>query len=171
MATTYSVRKNASGVTADNQIGGLITSRYEKASMAFGTIPAGSYNCGDTISFDDVDSRYIVEAHVTAHLGGGVIALDVVPGTDLTAGPLALNIGTGATGAGTGGTGTYSNNNPGPLLSYVIYYIRGNGTQGSAGSTNPNVGGSAGDLLQVTVSASAIVTKDSVSNTETGPTV
>jgi hypothetical protein len=164
---TYSVRKNASGVAADNQIGGLVTSRYEKASMAFGTIPAGSYNCGDTISFDDVDSKYIVEAHVTAHLGGSVVTLDVVPGTNLTTGPLALNIGTGATGAGTGGTGTYSNSNPGPLLSYVIYYIRGNG----AVQASANVGGSAGDLLQVTVSASTIVAKDTVTSTETGPTV
>ena len=157
MPKTYSVRKLAGG-NAD-AIGGLVTSRYEKAEMAFGTIPAGSYKAGDTISFADVPSKYIVEARVTAHLAAGVVALDVVPGTNLTDGPLTLAL----------GTGVYTNGTTaGPLLSYVIHYIRGNGVVGTSAG---NVGGAAGDLLQVTVSGTALVAADNVSSTGTGPTV
>jgi hypothetical protein len=159
---TYSIRKVAS--TADaTQIGGLITSRYEKASMAFGTVPAGSYKCGDTLSFDDVDAQYIVEAHITAHTTATAVAvLDVVPGTNLNTGALTLDLGTGF---GTDGT------TDGPLLSYVIYYIRGNGalpaTRHLGGDAAPRNSGD-GNLLQVKVTASAVAT--TTTSTESGPT-
>jgi hypothetical protein len=159
---TYSIRKVAS--TADaTQIGGLITSRYEKASMAFGTVPAGSYKCGDTLSFDDVDAQYIVEAHITAHTTATAVAvLDVVPGTNLNTGALTLDLGTGF---GTDGT------TDGPLLSYVIYYIRGNGaspvTRHLGGDLAPRNPGD-GNLLQVKVTASAVAT--TTTSTESGPT-
>jgi len=161
---TYSIRKVAS--TADaTQIGGLITSRYEKASMAFGTVPAGSYKCGDTLSFDDVDAQYIVEAHITAHTTATAVAvLDVVPGTNLNTGALTLDLGTGF---GTDGT------TDGPLLSYVIYYIRGNGASpvtrhlGGDGDLTVRKSGD-GNLLQVKVTASAVAT--TTTSTESGPT-
>jgi hypothetical protein len=160
---TYSIRKVAS--TADaTQIGGLITSRYEKASMAFGTVPAGSYKLGDTLSFDDVDAQYIVEARITAHTSGTAVSvLDVVPGTNLNTGELKLSL-----GAGTDGT------TDGPLLSYVIYYIRGNG----ASPTTRHLGGDGdltvrksgdGNLIQVKVTAASVAS--TTTSTESGPTV
>jgi hypothetical protein len=159
---TYSIRKVAS--TADaTQIGGLITSRYEKASMAFGTVPAGSYKLGDTLSFDDVDAQYIVEARITAHTSGTAVSvLDVVPGTNLNTGELKLSL-----GAGTDGT------TDGPLLSYVIYYIRGNG----ASPTTRHLGGDGdltvrksgdGNLLQVKVTGASVAS--TTTSTESGPT-
>lgn len=120
---TKSVKKLAS---ASDEISGLTTSRYEKGAVAFGVIEANSYELGDVISFDDVNSLKIVEARITAHTGSPV-TLEVVPGTDLSA-PLNLALGENV------------------KISYVIHYIRGTGKVGA--------GQSQGDLLQVTLGAS-----------------
>ncbi len=112
-----SVRK----VAGAGEIGGLNTSRYEKAEVAFGVIAQGSYSLGDIASFDDVRSHQIIEARITAHTESPV-TLEINPGTDLSE-PILLNYGSNV------------------KVSYVIHYVRGSGKVGA--------GPSQGDLLQV----------------------
>jgi hypothetical protein len=124
---TLSVRKLAADST---QVGGLTTSRYEKNSVAFGVIPAASYNLGDTISFDDINSQQIISASVVLQLNSPV-TLQVIPGTDLSS---ALQLAA----------------NQKANISYVVHYIRGNGRVGADPSTDGQ-----GQVLKVTVGSAS----------------
>jgi hypothetical protein len=124
---TLSVRKLAAG---SNQVGGLTTSRYEKNSVAFGVIPAASYNLGDTISFDDINSQQIISANIVLQTGSPV-TLQVIPGTNLSS---ALQLATTQKAD----------------ISYVVHYIRGNGRVGADPSNDGQ-----GQLLQVTVGSAS----------------
>jgi hypothetical protein len=114
---TKSIKKLA----GQGEIGGLNTSRYEKAEVAFGVIAVGDYNLADIAVFDDVRSHKIIEARITAHTESPV-TLEINPGTDLT-NPILLN---------------YASH---VKVSYVIHYVRGSGKVGA--------GPSEGDLLKV----------------------
>ena len=124
---TLSVRKLAADST---QVGGLTTSRYEKNSVAFGVIPAASYNLGDTISFDDINSQQIISANVVLQTGSPV-TLQVIPGTNLGS---ALQLATTQKAD----------------ISYVVHYIRGNGRVGADPSTDGQ-----GQVLQVRVGSAS----------------
>ena len=121
-----SVRKLAS---ASDQISGLKTSRYEKASVAYGVIEQGAISWNDVLVFDDINSKDIIEAKITAHTQTPS-SVEVLPGTNLE-NPLSLAI-TGATPS---------------KISYVIHYIRGTGAVGN-GNNDP---AGEGELLRVVV--------------------
>ena len=124
---TLSVRKLAADST---QVGGLTTSRYEKNSVAFGVIPAASYNLGDTISFDDINSQQIISANVVLQTGSPV-TLQVIPGTNLGS---ALQLATTQKAD----------------ISYVVHYIRGNGRVGADPSNDGQ-----GQVLQIRVGSAS----------------
>ena len=110
---TFNVKKLA---TAEGDIGGLKRSRYERLQVSYGTIEASSYDILDTLVFTDVPSFNVVRAVIVAHTSPSPVTLKVYPGTSV-ASPLTL---TGLTAPA--------------KISYLIEYIRGNGSVGIEGS-------------------------------------
>lgn len=113
--STFNVKKLA---TTTQDIGGLNRSRYEKLQVSYGTIEASSYDILDTLVFTDVPSFNIVRATITAHASPSDVILKVYPG-DIANGPVTLSGITQST-----------------KLSYIIEYVRGNGSIGIENTSN-----------------------------------
>ena len=66
MPSTRSV-KNSIGVGALGQLGtkGAKRSRYEKSEIAYGRIPATAYAKGDTLVFDQIPMKDIINARLS----------------------------------------------------------------------------------------------------------
>jgi hypothetical protein len=85
-------------------------SRYEKAEVAFGKIPAAAWADGDTLVFDQIPMRSLIHAKFVSS-AGTTDELEIFHGADLSS-AIAWNI---------------SNTNTTTDISYVISYIRGTG--------------------------------------------
>jgi hypothetical protein len=131
---TLKVKKVAVAAT---DIGGLLSSRYEKLQVSYGVIAPTDYAVGDSIVFADVPSKSIIRATVVAHDPQAPAVLDVYPGSDKNS-PFTLSLPTGV---------------PGPVeISYIIEYVRGTGRVGT--TTGDNSG--EGELFTVVTAASLL---------------
>jgi hypothetical protein len=136
---TLKVKKVAVAAT---DLGGLLSSRYEKLQVSYGVIPpitngAATYANGDTIVFSDVPSKSIIRATVIAHFPDQPAVLEVYPGSDKNV-PFTLSLPSGVTA---------------PVeISYIIEYVRGTGRVGT--TTGDNSG--EGDLFTVVIAASSL---------------
>lgn len=121
-----SVRNDTTGA-----MGGVAAkrSRYEKAEVAYGKIPAAAYDAGDTLVFNDIPMKELIHARII----GNNVALEVFHGADLSD-PLDLDV---------------LNDGDPADISYVVTYIRG------TGSVNSGTVAGSGALLQVTVASGA----------------
>jgi hypothetical protein len=135
---THKIKKLASDST---DIGGLLSSRYEKLQVSYGVIPpvtngAPSYGDGDSFVFSDVPSQSIIRATVVAHYPDQPAVLEVYPGSDKNV-PFVLNLPSGVSA---------------PVeISYIIEYIRGGGRVGSGTDTAGE-----GELFTVVISSSSL---------------
>lgn len=88
-------------------------SRYEKAEMAYGFIPAAAYNVGDTLEFDGIPMKKLIYAKfvATANLNSDTTSLELFAGTDISS-PVAWDI---VNDTATGD------------INYFVTYIRGTG--------------------------------------------
>ena len=103
-------------------------SRYEKAEVAYGKIPAAAYATGDTLVFNQIPARAIIYGKIVTSEGS---SLEVFNKTDF-ASAVAWTF------ASSSGTASLD-------LNYVITYIRGTGK--NAGATTP----ADGELLKVAI--------------------
>lgn len=106
---TKKVKKVA---VAENDLGGLKSSRYEKLQVSYGYIPSGTISTGDVLSFTGVPSADIIRATLVAHESTPVL-LEVFPGSDVSS-QLSINL------AQSAGLVT-------SRISYIIEYVRGTG--------------------------------------------
>ena len=129
-------RKVKKVAVATTDIGGLLSSRYEKLQASYGVIAPTDYAVGDSIVFADVPSKSIIRATVVAHDPQAPAVLDVYPGSDKNnAFTLSLPVGVS-----------------GPVeISYIIEYVRGTGRVGT--TTGDNSG--EGDLFTVVTATSS----------------
>lgn len=105
-------------------------SRFEKAEVAYGYIPAAAATVGDTLVFNDPPIRQIIKAELTANGE----KLEVFHGADLT-NAVTFDI---------------LNDGDPAAVSYVIHYIRGTGKVKTSASEAGE-----GVLLKVTIASGA----------------
>lgn len=124
-----SVKNSATGTMGNKA---AKRSRFEKAEVAFGKIPAAAYTVGDTLVFNQPPMRSLIKAELVSNGE----TLQVFHGADLSSAVAFDIVADGITAD----------------ISYVITYIRGTGKV----KTSTSEAGE-GAVLSVTVSSSAPV--------------
>jgi hypothetical protein len=114
--------------TGDMGIIAAKRTRYEKAEVAYGKIPADAYAVDDTLSFDDIPMKELIHARLVSN---GEVK-ELFHGDDISS-AVAFDISNTAATAD---------------ISYVITYIRGTGQVKTSATTAGE-----GKLLQVTVAS------------------